>query len=220
MKFGAPVACVAVVAALLIVCGLRSPAAASPAGDAALAKWTKAWSEVQTYTVTMTAHETKGNDVQDRVYDLYYEAPNHVRMDVVDGAGKGSQALWTGGDTVDGHQGGFLRFIHLHLKLTNPIATSMRGVTIAQATFGAVLDMIKALKMSSIDAVTTGDTTTITAMVADPATDGGITKDVVFLASNGLPTGYDQYEGDVDVNHMIYSDIKVNVPLPDSTWNI
>ncbi|HLJ82690.1 MAG TPA: hypothetical protein VKT51_00770 [Candidatus Eremiobacteraceae bacterium] len=220
MKIGAPAAGFALIAALLIVYGTRTPAVASPAGDAALAKWTKAWSQVQTYTVTMTARETQGSDVQDRVYDLYYAAPNHVRMDIVDGAGKGSQALWTGGDTVDGHQGGFLRFIHLHLKLTNPIATSMRGVTIAQATFGAVLDMIKALKASSLDAATVGDTTTITATVADPTTDGGITKDVVYLASNGLPTGYDQYEGDIDVNHMVYSDLKVNVPLPDSTWNI
>jgi len=168
----------------------------------------------------MTAHEVKGNDVQDRVYNLYYLAPSHVRMDIVGGAGKGSQAVWSGGDTVDGHQGGFLRFIHLHLKLTNSLAVSMRGVTIAQATFGGVLDMIKSLKMSSTDATTVGNTTTFTAIVADPTTDGGITKDVVFLASNGLPTAYDQYEGDVNVNHMIYSDTKVNVQLPDSTWNI
>jgi outer membrane lipoprotein-sorting protein len=220
VKAGAPVACFAFAVATLLAAGTPSIAVATPAGDAAVAKWTTAWATVQTYTVTMTAHEVRGNDVQDRVYNLYYAAPSHVRMDIVDGAGKGSQAVWNGGETVDGHQGGFLRFIHLHLKVTNPLAVSMRGITIAQATFGAVLDMIKALKTSSLDATIVGDTTTITALVADPTTDGGVTKDVVFLASNGLPTGYDQYEGDVDVNHMVYTDTKLNVPMPDSTWSI
>jgi hypothetical protein len=219
VKISAPVSTFALMVAVLVT-GTRSAAVASTAGDAALAKWATAWAAVHTYSVTMTAHEVQGNDVQDRVYNLYYAAPNHVRMDIVDGADKGSQAVWTGGDTVDGHRGGFLRFIHLHLKLTNPLAVSMRGVTIAQATFGGVLEMIKGLKASSIDATTAGNTTSISVVVADPTTDDGITKDVVYLASNGLPTGYDQYEGDADVNHMVYTDTKVNVPLPDSTWNI
>ena len=215
MKLAGSLGCAALLAA-----AMASPAAATPAADAAFAKFFDAWNALQTYTVTMTAHEVQDTNVQDRVYHLCFQKPSSVRMDIVDGAGKGSAAVWDGGDTVDGHQGGFLRFIHLHLKITNPLAVSMRGITIAQAPFGAVLDMIKQLKGASIDAVTTGDVTTITAIVTDPTTDGGITKNVVYLAGNGLPTGYDQYIGDTDVNHMVYSELKVNVALPDSTWQI
>jgi outer membrane lipoprotein-sorting protein len=220
MKIGAPIACFALGVMMLVIAGTQPAAAASTPGDTALAKWADAWAKVQTYTVTMTGREVKGNKVQARVYNFYYAAPNHVRMDVVSGAGKGSQAVWTGGDTIYGHKGGILRFFKLHLNLADPSVVSMRGVTIAQATFGALLNMIRGLKTTSTSATTAGATTTFTAIVADPSNDDGITKDVIYLATNGLPTGYDQYEGDVDVNHMAYTDTKVNVPLPASTWNI
>ncbi len=216
MKFAGTAALVAVALTL----GARSSALATPAGDAALARYAAAWNAVQTYTVTMVAHEVKGTDVQDRTYQVYYSKPNIMRVDIVDGAGKGSQVLWQGGDTVDGHQGGFLRFFHLHLKLTNPLAVSMRGKTVADVPFGAVLDMIKKMNTSSLDATSQENTTVITAIAADPTTDDGVSRDVVFLSSNGLPIEYDQYEGDVDVNKIVYSDYKQNVPLPDSTWNI
>jgi outer membrane lipoprotein-sorting protein len=197
-----------------------SAALASPAGEAALSAFSTAWAGVHTYTCTITAHEVQGSKVQDRVYHAVYERPNNLRMDIVGGAGKGGAAIWTGGDTVYGHQGGFLSFIRLHLNIHDSKAVSLRGTTIAQASFGALLQRFKDLKTSSLDAKIADGETTLTAAVLDPATNNGVTSEVLTLGADHIPVGYDQYVGTQDVNHVRYSDYKVNVKIPDSAWRL
>jgi hypothetical protein len=195
-------------------------ALASPAGDAAISAFSSAWNGVHTYTCTITAHEVQGSKVQDRVYHAVFKRPNNVRMDIVSGAGKGGAAIWNGGDTVYGHQGGFLSFIRLHLNIHDAKAISLRGTTIAQASFGALLQRFKDLKTSSLDAKMSSGQTTVTADVLDPASNQGVTSEVLILGADHLPVGYDQYVGTKNVNHVRYSDYKGNVAIPDSTWKL
>jgi hypothetical protein len=203
------------------VLALSSGAAlASPAGDAALAAFSSAWDGVHSYTCSITAHEVRGSDVQDRVYNAVFERPNNVRMDIVGGAGKGGAAIWNGGDTVYGHQGGFLSFIRLHLSIHDPRAVSLRGTTIAQASFGALLQRFKDLKTSSLDAKSYPGLTILTADVMDPASNDGVTREILILGADHLPTTYTQFEGTKLVNHVSYWNYKANVPIPDSTWKL
>jgi outer membrane lipoprotein-sorting protein len=214
---GFRIAAAAAVAALVCISGAAS---ASPAGDAALAAFSNAWDGVHSYTCTISAHEVQGSAVQDRVYNAVFERPNNVRMDIVGGAGKGGAAIWSGGDTVYGHQGGFLSFIRLHLNIHDSKAVSLRGTTIAQSSFGALLQRFKDMKTSSLDAKTSNGQTTLTAEVADPAKDNGVTSEVLTLGADHLPAGYDQYDGTKNVNHVRYSDYKGNVAIPASTWKL
>jgi hypothetical protein len=141
-------------------------------------------------------------------------------MDIVGGAGKGGAAIWSGGDTVYGHQGGFLSFIKLHLNIHDSKAVSLRGTTIAQASFGALLQRFKDMKTSSLDAKTANGETTVTAQVLDPASYQGVTSEVLILGADHLPVEYDQYAGTQIVNHVRYSEYKGNVTIPDSTWRL
>lgn len=212
------VAAAALVAAVLALSS--SAALATPAGDAALAAFSNAWDGVHSYTCSITAHEVRGSDVQDRVYNAVFERPNNVRMDIVGGAGKGGAAIWNGGDTVYGHQGGFLSFIRLHLNIHDPKAVSLRGTTIAQASFGALLQRFKDLKTSSLDAKSYPGLTILTADVMDPASNDGVTREILILGADHLPTTYTQFEGTKLVNHVSYWNYKANVPIPDSTWKL
>src|SRR5580658_2765900 len=102
------------VAGLFALCTLcAAPAAAGSAENA----FFDAWSKIDSYTCTITAHETKGTDVQDRVYHYAYLKPHFARIDIVDGPGKGGGAVWTGGDSVRGHQGGLLSGIQLNVSI-------------------------------------------------------------------------------------------------------
>ncbi|MBV8203815.1 MAG: hypothetical protein JO195_02185 [Candidatus Eremiobacteraeota bacterium] len=69
-------------------------------------------------------------------------------------------------------------------------------------------------------AETEGANTTITLPVADATKDDGVTKEVVILGQDGLPVEYDQYEDIQQVKHVVYSDVMLNVTIPDSTWSI
>jgi outer membrane lipoprotein-sorting protein len=193
---------------------------AGRAGDDALAKFSTAWDGVRTYTCTITAHETRGTNVQDRVYHLAFARPNNMRMDIVGGAGRGGSAIWSGGDTVYGHQGGFLSFIRLHLNIHDPKAVSLRGTTVAQASFGALVARFKALKTSSLDATSAAGLTTLTATILNPATESGVTREVLVFGPDHLPAEYYEYQGNLVVDHVRYSDYKGNVTLPASTWKI
>ena len=119
----------AAAATFAALASLPGAARASSAGDEALAAFTAAWTHVNTYTCMISAHEVKGRDVQDRVYRVAFKRPNNMRMDIVGGAGRGGAAVWTGGNTLFGHQGGFLSFVKLHLNIHDPKAVSLRGTT-------------------------------------------------------------------------------------------
>jgi hypothetical protein len=151
---------------------------------------------------------------------MKFRKPLDTRMDITSGDGRGGAAVWNGGDTVRGHQGGFLSFIRLNLNIHDSKAVSVRGATIAETNFGWLISHIKGLKGATVDAVPDGDRTRINVAVADPASDGNVTKEAVILGADSLPVEYDQWEGDNLVKRLAYGDLKLNVDVPDSTFNL
>ena len=215
-------ACAAAISVAILGGGVRSLAAtasATSAGEAALARFTSAWAKLNAYTCDLTAHEVLGTHVQDRTYAMTFRKPYDTKMEITGGDGKGGAAVWHGGDTLRGHQGGFISFIKLNLNIHDGRATSIRGTTIAQANFGSILDHVKSLK-GSVSATSSGGDTTIDFSVPDPSADNSVTKERVVLASNALPSEYDQWEGDSLVRHVVYTNLVVNPQLSDSAFNL
>lgn len=208
----------AAAAAAAVICA--GGAQASTTGDAALARFSAAWDSVKTYSCTITAREVSGANVQDRVYQMWFRKPHMSRMNITGGAGRGSAVVWDGSDRVYGHQGGFLSMFKKHLDLHDRLATTIRGTTVAQASFGALLDHIKGLKGAAIDAVADGDRTQINISVADPSAYENVTKERMVLGPDNLPLEYDQWEGDNQVKRIVYTDVKVNVDIPDSVFTL
>src|SRR5215469_5196645 len=159
----------ATVLALVAMALSASRASAATSGDAALTKFAAAWTKVTTYTCTIQAHEVSGSRVQDRTYAMKFRKPYDTKMDITGGDGHGGAAVWHGGDTVRGHQGGFVSFIKLNLNVHDSRAVSIRGTTIADANFGALYDHIKGLKGATVDAAADGTDTKINIAVADPS---------------------------------------------------
>ena len=207
-------------AALAAFAAIPNAALASRAGDTALAEFSTAWDGVRSYTCMIAAHEVRGKDVQDRVYRLAFVRPNNMRMDIVGGAGKGGVAIWNRGGTIYGHQGGFLSFVKLHLNIHDPKAVSLRGTTVAQASFGALLQRFKGLKTSSLDATAAHGLTTLTANILNPALESGVTREVLVFGADHLPVEYDECQGLQVVDHVRYSAYKGNVTLLASTWKL
>ena len=208
---------VAVVSALATPSGAAAPTPLS--GEGMLAKFTAAWDKVSAYTCSLTAHEVLGTRVQDRSYDMTFRKPYDTKLSITGGDGKGSVAVWHGGDTLRGHQGGFISFIKLNLNIHDGRATSIRGTTIAQANFGAILDHVKSLK-AKVEAVPAGDLTDVDFTVDDPSDDQNVTKERIVLASDDLPAEYDEWEGDTLVRHVVYTDIVLDPPLTDASFNL
>ena len=197
-----------------------SSARAAEPEAVALNKFAAIWTSLKTYTCTMKIHEANGSHVQDRVIRISFAKPHDTRVDIVAGDGRGGAVVWRGGDKVRGHPGGLFSTFKAYLDIRDPRVTSIRGETVAEANWGSVYEHLLSLKGASIEAVTESDRTTIMVEVADPASNGGVTKEVLVVDGNSLPLEYDQYEGDRQVKQVVNSDVKLDVELPESTWSI
>jgi outer membrane lipoprotein-sorting protein len=205
-------------AGLVAICG---SALANPVDDA-LAKFSAAWGGIKTYECTLTVHEVRGRSVQDRVYHLKFSKPLNTRVDIVGGDGRGSAAVWSGGDRVRGHQGGLLAIIKLNLDIHSRLATSLRGSTIAQANWGSLLTHLRSLKVRDIRIVRQkGQRTELLTRLNARAPNEDLIKEMYVLGSDGLPLEYFQYgENDAVLKHVVYSDVRVNVDLPASSFSL
>lgn len=182
---------------------------------------TSRWDNLQSYTATWTAHEAEGSQVQDRVYHIFFEKPLNTRAEVVAGEGKGSVAVWTGGSRVRGHQGGILSLIKLNLDIHNKLAVSLRGATIADVNIGALLQHLRTIDPNDSTVSQEGSNSILSARVHDPPPDTDVVREVYVFEASGLPIEASQYDAnDQLVKHVIFSDYKIDVSLPSSTWQV
>jgi outer membrane lipoprotein-sorting protein len=189
---------------------------AAPAGPAAA--FLDAWAKVPSYTANIKVHLVKGSDVQDRTYHYAYLKPHYAKIDITGGPGRGGGAVWTGGDTVSGHQGGILSGIHLTVSIHDGRATDLRGHTIDVASFENIAQAIK-----DAPSVTNGEETsngaaydTVTYPYKEEA---GATKRVVLLSrTTHLPVRRVTYDGDKVVETEDFSDVNTSANLKVSDF--
>jgi hypothetical protein len=189
---------------------------AAPTGPAAT--FLEAWAKVPSYTANIKVHETKGTDVQDRTYHYAYLKPHFAKIDITGGPGRGGGAVWTGGDTVSGHQGGFLSGIHLKVSIHDGRAVDLRGGTIDEASFENVAENIKTAAAATSGEETLNGTAydTVTVPFKDA---NGATKRVIFLSkTTHLPARRITYSGDAVVLNEEFTDVNTAANLKESDF--
>jgi outer membrane lipoprotein-sorting protein len=211
--------CIPVFALALALVPLAASAATTPAIDA----FDAMFAGINDYTVTVTATEFKGNQRQDRTYHYWFKRPNMAKTLIVAGDGSGSGGVWKGGDTVSGHQGGMLAFIHLNVSIHDPRATSLRGYTIPDGLLQNEVDRYKNTKGDlsqrpgpTIDGAPTD---VVDLKLADPAANGGVTEAKIYLnRQTHWPVRQVRFEGSKVVTDVTFSELKTNVGLKDSDF--
>jgi outer membrane lipoprotein-sorting protein len=191
--------------------------------DCALSAFGTAVDALRDYTVTIAVHETFGGRRQDRAVRYWYKKPTTAKIEVISGAGRGGVAVWRGGDTVRGHQGGLLSIIKLTVGLHDARATSLRGDTIDSSYFGSILKFFKTTKGELSEApgpaIEGVPTEAITLIVADPNANEHISKDVAYLSrTTHLPVKRERFEGDALVKSQFFSNLKLNANLTDQDF--
>ena len=202
-----------------LVVGLALLAALAPLavrGADAAAAFATAWAAVTDYTTTITTHEIDGKGgVQDRVYHYAYLKPHFAKIDIVSGPGRGGGAVWSGGDTVKGHQGGLFSGIKQTVSIHDGRATSLRGDPMDQASFQFIADALKSEKSEPAPDATVGGAP-VDGVTVDlpPGISAGATKMVIYFSrTTHLPVRRTLYVGDTLVKQEDYSDVKSNTGL-------
>lgn len=198
------------------LCAMLAPITASAAQTApAIAAFNRAFANTTSFTYQMHSQETKGSSVQNRVYAYSFMKPHFAKTLILSGDGSGSGAVWTGGDQVSGHQGGFLSGIHLKVGLHDGRAVSLRGYTIPEglpqsivATYENVRGDLK--ESNNSGAIEGQQTDLLTLKVADPASNGGISLQKIYLSQ----------KTHFPLRQLLYAGDKVVLDQSFTNWNL
>jgi hypothetical protein len=199
---------------LSTVIALGGVGAADSAVSPSLSEFASAWSKIDAYSVTVDVHETAGNNVQDRTYAFAFQKPSNATIVITKGSGRGGKVVWTGGDSVVGSPPGFLSRMKVHLGIADARVTSLRGDTVAMASFAWILDHFQqtaGVKTEAPGAPVDGSATTeISLAVADPAADAGLTQEVLVISNaTELPVSGRSYIGADLVKDVHFSGVTV-----------
>jgi outer membrane lipoprotein-sorting protein len=210
----------AALAAVLVSHALATAAPATPA----LAAFNDAFSKTTSFTYKLHSHEVKGNDVQDRVYDYSFMKPHFAKTLIESGPGRGGGAVWTGGDQVSGHQGGFLSGIHLKIGLHDGRAVSLRGYTIPDGLPQSIMAKYSSVKGELTQTNNAGmiggvQTDMLQLKVADPASNDGISLQKIYLSQQThFPVRQILYEGDKVALDQSFTDWNLNANLSQNDF--
>jgi outer membrane lipoprotein-sorting protein len=209
----------AAIAALIIPNASVRAANDAPAIDA----FNAAFAKITSYTYKLHSHETKGSSVQNRVYDYSFMKPHYAKTLIESGDGKGSGGVWTGGDQVSGHQGGFLSGIHLKVDLHDGRAVSLRGYTIPDglaqnivASYASTPGTLTEAAGGKIDGVATDY---LDLKVANPSAYNGISEMKLYLSQDThFPLRQILYEGETPVLDQSFTDYNLNANLTQNDF--
>lgn len=212
-----PFAC----ALAVVLCSNGTVRAANSAP--AIAAFEQVFSSTNDYTAVLHVHEAKGDQTQDRVYSYEFMKPHYAKTLILDGDGKGSGGVWTGGDQVSGHQGGILSGFHLKVNIHDPRAVSLRGVTIPEGLLQRIVENYATIpgKLVQQDPGKVGGVPSdrLDLKVADPAANAGISEMILYLSKEThWPVRQIMYDGSQIVLDETVNDLKTNVGLKESDF--
>lgn len=174
----------------------------------------RAWAGITAYTATVTVFEQKGAQSQNRVLNYTFRTPSDVTVQIVGGQDAGATLLWSGGsDVVAHHSSGLTGMFKKTLSLHDPQATTIRGSSIDELTFGNILAHAQRTpgKVSEASGPAIGGPTDAVTLIPDDAeANAGYTREVVDLSKNThLPARVLGYQGDMRVRKIDFSNIQL-----------
>jgi outer membrane lipoprotein-sorting protein len=175
----------------------------------------RAWAGVAAYRATVTVFDQKGTQAQNVVFDYSFRKPSSATVHVVKGPNAGGTLVWSGGKTVVAHRGsGLLRLFTKTYALHDPAVTTLRGSSIDQLSFGAIishgLDTAGSVSEAAGPVIDGVSTETVTLVPTSSVTDAGLTLEIVDISSaTNLPIRVLGYDGPTLVRQVQFSNVKL-----------
>ncbi|MGD0051547.1 MAG: hypothetical protein ABSD03_06965 [Vulcanimicrobiaceae bacterium] len=180
-----------------------------------LSRFAQAWAGVTAYSATVTVFEQKGTQVQNVVFDYTFRKPASATVHVASGPDAGVTLEWAGGETVVARRGtGFAALFRKTFGLHDPMATTIRGSSIDQLSFGAILaraqqgaGILSEEPGTAIDGV---GVSAVTLIPSGPTTEVGLTREALDISTaTNLPIRVLGFDGDTLVRKIEFTDVKL-----------
>ena len=180
----------------------------------ALVAFDHAWKGVTAYSATITIFEQKGSQTQDMTFDYRFSKPSNLAIRVVAGANKGATLVWDGSSTVVVKRGsGFLSLFRRTVSLDDPLVATIRGSTVSQLSFGAILAHSRqpgVLSERRGEVINGVATEAVTLIPTHPSADANLTREVIEISTTThFPLRILGYEGPTLVRKIDIADVRL-----------
>jgi len=195
-------------------CVVASAAKKAPA----IAAFDQTFAGVHDYTCILHSYEANGTKTQDRVYRSSFMKPHYLKTLILDGNGKGSGAVWVGGDQVSAHPGGLFSGIHVKINVEDSRTISLHGVAIPDGLLPGIIDDYQTipgtLTQTNGGKINGVETDRLDLKVADPRSNHNISEQIVYLSkSTHWPIRQIMYSGSQIAVDESVDDLRMNVGL-------
>ena len=205
--------------AMLIVSGSSSLNAGNLSAYDYITAVRSRYEQIEDYQCRMHEFSIGDGKREERIINYFFKKPHMIRIDILDGnkaRDRGSVGVFTGGERVSGHRGGFMKRMVMSVNKDSPLALSVRGETIEQSNVLAVIERMEHLVQCGTVNFEELDTHIELSFIPfDAAENGGITRDVVWIQRHTmLIIKIQRYEGEILVQQAIRERYIINAGLP------
>ena len=203
-----------VLCAAIVVAGAGASPSTPAKAPAAIVAFHHAWNLLKTYSTNIAVFERQGTQTQNMTLDYSFSKPSNIDVRVLAGANKGARLEWGGGDAVLVRRGsGLLSILKKTVSLHDPLVTTIRGSTVNQLSFGAILahslqpGVLTESRGEVIDGIATEK---VTLIPTHPLADGHLTREVIEISTTThFPSRILGYEGPTLVRTIDFTDIRI-----------
>jgi hypothetical protein len=181
----------------------------------AWAAFTRAWAAIEGYNATVTVFERKASQVQNMVLNYTFRKPSNATVRIIQGPNAGVTLRWTGGTTLVAHRGsGLMAIFTRTLSLHDPLAMTIRGSSIDQLSFGAILvqaqHTLGTVSQRPGEVIKGVATDAVRLIASASVSNVGLTLQVVEISkTTQLPVRMLGYEGQTLVRRIDFSNVKL-----------
>jgi outer membrane lipoprotein-sorting protein len=193
--------------------------------DEVIRKTQEANNKVSTIYSILEVYYRAGNNEEYFTYKFYYQKPDKIRLEVLEGKDKGTIMVYQTGK-VRYKKGGLLSFIPLSLNVDDPLVVSIRKGQIPDLTFDYIIDLLLTNNPSALKE-------TVLLNYNCYVIEIGNSKDKlynysfqrIYIEKNSfLPVSLEQYE-DIKgertlVHRRVYKNLQINIKLDPQTFEI
>lgn len=153
--------------------------------------------------------------VQKSVFDYTFHKPSSATVHYNEGINAGTTLVWSGGSTIVAHRGsGFIALFKKTYTLHDALVTTIRGSSIDQLSFAAILahskDTAGEISQDVGPTIFGIPTDAVALAPLDSEADGGLTNEVVDIsATTDLPSRVLGYEHGTLVRQVDFANVKI-----------
>jgi outer membrane lipoprotein-sorting protein len=174
----------------------------------------------QDYQYDVTSYERQGNQQEERSYRFFVKGAHLVRIRVLEGRGKGSEAVMDAQGRVRARKGGLLKPFVRTLRPDDPRMCSLRGTPFWEA---ACSNFLKALRIRVTQSGTEcelGPEPDQPALMLLVVHRPGALRERYWIDPQGMHLVKGEvFEGGLLVHRFVISDIRENVGLSDAYFS-